>query len=320
MTLDDFLHAIVAHPHSAATTWAVLADWLEEQGDPRWELARLLHQRDYQSGMQPEERDERVRQLLASGVEPIAPAVINSIGMRLVLIPAGTFLMGSPEGEGDDDEHPQHEVEFTRPFYLGAWQVTQDQYQHIMGQNPSYFCSAGDGKDKVKGRDTKQFPVETVSWDDAMTFCKTLSKLPEEKKIARSYRLPTEAEWEYACRGGAASYSPYHFGAAFSPHQANFDQTNLGRPCSLGFYPANAFGLFDMHGNVWEWCLDWYDEDYYKNSPKRDPHGPDQGNARVLRGGSWSSGAWLARSAIRTRDAPAGRDCGYGFRIAFCSD
>src|SRR5205807_1360180 len=137
MTLEAFLQSMIDDPLSAPATWLVLADWLEEQGDPRAELVRLMYQPDYRSDLPGEQRDERVRQLLASGVGPVAPTLVNSIGMELVLIPAGTFLMGSPDGEGEEAERPQHEVEITRPFLLGACPVTQQEYQLVMGKNPS---------------------------------------------------------------------------------------------------------------------------------------------------------------------------------------
>src|SRR5437016_185251 len=122
---------MVDDPHGAPTTWLVLADWLEDQGDPRSELVRLLHQSDYRRDLPAEQRDERVRELLASGVGPVAPGFVNSIGMKLVLIPSGTFLMGSPDGEGQENEHPQHEVEISQPFFLSACSVTQEEYQQV---------------------------------------------------------------------------------------------------------------------------------------------------------------------------------------------
>ena len=189
----------------------------------------------------------------------------------------------------------QHEVSITKPFYLGVYVVTQAEYEKVMGNNPSWFSAKGDGKDKVKDMDTGQFPVEKVSWDDAVAFCKKLSELPEEKKAGRVYRLPTEAEWEYACRAGTKT--AFHYGDSLSSKQANFNGNfpyggadkgpYLGRTAKVGSYAANAFGLYDMHGNVWEWCQDWYDENYYKNSPKEDPPGPAQGLHRVVRGGGW---------------------------------
>ncbi len=213
---------------------------------------------------------------------------------------------------------------------MAAFQVTQDQYQRLMGNNPSYFCATGGGKDKVRGIDTKRFPVEALTWDEAVAFCKKLSDLPEETKAGRTYRLPAEAQWEYSCRGGATSSQPFHFGNSLSSTQANFDGNYpfggaakgpyLERPCPVGSYAANAFGLFDMHGNVWEWCLDWYDEHYYKNSPKRDPQGPEKGECRVLRGGSWNYIGNYCRAAYRLGLAPGARDRSRGFRVCCLLD
>ncbi len=330
MTLDAFLQAMVDDPLRAPTTWLVLADWLEDQGDPRSELVRLLYQPDYHRGLPAQERDERVRKLLASGVGPVAPALVNSLGMRLVLIPSGAFLMGSPASEEQEDEQPQHEVEITRPFLLGACPVTQQEYQRVMGNNPSYFSATGDGKGSVQKLDTKHFPVESVSWEEATAFCEALSNVPEEKAAGRRYRLPTEADWEYSCRGGAASYSPFHFGNSLSSAQANFDGNYpeggaakgpyLQRPSPVAAYAANALGLFDMHGNVWEWCLDWYNENYYKSSPKKDPQGPDNGGRRVLRGSSWDGYATDCRSAARCDLAPGDRSNYVGFRVCCLLD
>jgi formylglycine-generating enzyme required for sulfatase activity len=275
----------------------------------------------------------------------------NSIGMKFVLIPAGAFRMGSP-GRGSD-EAPVHEVEITKPFYLSVTPVTQEQYAKAMGDNPSYFwegcpgrsvlgrmrrlfldisgrivtqeqSSGGGGKDEVRGLDTRSFPVEGVSWEDAQTFLERLAARKEEKKKGRKYRLPSEAEWEYSCRGGVPS-QVFHFGNSLSSRQANFDgnypyeadkDPYLGRTCEVGRYPANAFGLFDMHGNVWEWCEDWYADDYYRHSPRRDPPGPSKGVCRVIRGGSWDRFATDCRSAYRGKYAPANRNRRFGFRVA----
>ncbi len=251
--------------------------------------------------------------------------ITNSIGMKLVLIPAGKFLMGSPKDEQErrpDEE--QHEVSITKPFYLGVYVVTQAEYEKVMGNNPSYFSPQGYRKDRVKDMDTGQFPVEAVSWDDAVAFCKKLSELPEEKKAGWVYRLPTEAEWEYACRAGTKT--AFHYGDSLSSKQANFNGgfpyggadkgPYLARTAKVGTYAANAFGLDDMHGNVWEWCQDWYDENYYKNSPKEDPPGPAQASLRVVRGGSWLYDGRDCRSADRGRDEPGYRFNDLGFRVA----
>src|SRR5262249_726304 len=180
----------------------------------------------------------------------------------------------------------EHAVEITKGFYLGTYEVTQKQFKAVMGYNPSYFSRDGKrrasdtdfsykptgGKDKVKGLDTDGFPVEQVAWGDQQEFIKKLSSLPEEKKNGHQYRLPTEAEWEYACRGGATVKTTFQFGNTLSSSQANFDGNHphpygggtkgkyLERTCKVGSYKPNKFGLYDMHGNVAEWCADWYDK------------------------------------------------------------
>ncbi len=252
--------------------------------------------------------------------------IVNSIGMRLVRIPAGRFLMGSPSGEEgrDADEGPQHEVRITRAFYLGVYPVTQAQWRQVCGNNPSWFCAAGDGRNSVKGLDTEDFPVESVSWEDAQAFLEALNA--QALALGHHYRLPTEAEWEYACRAGMPSHQVFHVGDSLSSEQANFDGRSpcgsadtgpfLGRTCAVGSYPPNAWGLYDMHGNVWEWCADWFDKDYYRHSPTHDPAGPAEGSVRVFRGGSWDDEGMHCRSAYRSRNTPADRNCRLGFRVA----
>jgi len=269
--------------------------------------------------------------------------VVNSSGMKFALIPAATFLMGSPQEEQQrSKDEEQHEVEITRPFYLGVFPVTQGQFHRLMGYNPSYFSSAGRGKEGVKyapepagGRDkvkelgsTDDLPVENVSWEEAGEFCRRLGALEPEKAAGRVYRLPTEAEWEYACRGGASEYRVFHYGNSLASSQANFDGDYpygaaqgpyLGRTCAVGSYEPNGFGLYDMHGNVWEWCSDWYDKDHYKESPRRDPAGPSAGSSRVCRGGSWDCFGQRCRSAWRNGTEPANRYEWLGFRVALVS-
>jgi formylglycine-generating enzyme required for sulfatase activity len=181
-----------------------------------------------------------------------------------------------------------------------------------MGKNPSHFCHSGEGKADVKGEDTRNFPVENVSWDDAVTFCKTLSAEEEEKTAKREYRLPTEAEWEYTCRAGTST--PFAFGDTLSAKQANFNG-NFGRTREVGIGEPNAWGLYDMHGNVAEWCSDWHNPGYYGVSPLMDPKGPKNGTLRVRRGGPWSDGGRYCRSAIRTQDKPTTRSYMIGFRV-----
>ena len=215
--------------------------------------------------------------------------IINSLGMKLVPIKPGSFMMGGREGEAGYNalEEQLHHVEITRPFYLGMFQVTQYEYITVMGDNPSVF----NGYTK---------PVEHISWKQAFEFCNKLSQLPAEKSEGRFYRLPTEAEWEYACRAG--SDTAFAYGNKLTALQARFCERVLSTPqptMPVGMFPPNNWGLHDMHGNVWEWCSDWYQLDYYSKSPKADPKGPAKGSHHVLRGGSASVKAFECRSAIR---------------------
>ena len=316
MNADTFLQSILDDPAGAATTWPILADWLEEQGDARAELVRLCHDPRYRPDLSGVERDARVRVLLAAGLLPCVPAWTNSIGMKLVLIPAGKFLMGSPASEAHRSANEvQHAVEITWPFCLGIYPVTQEQYKKMMGKNPAHFT-------KRKGGGPRH-PVEKVSWQDGVDFCRRLSEKAEETRWGRVYRLPTEAEWEYACRGGAPSSTPFHFGDSLSSAQANFNgnypyggeakRQYLERTTVVGYYKANAFGLFDLHGNVWEWCADWYGA--YGSQSLKDPTGPAPGALRVLRGGAWYCNGHFCRSACRYYGAPRVRRSYFGFRV-----
>jgi formylglycine-generating enzyme required for sulfatase activity/serine/threonine protein kinase/FKBP-type peptidyl-prolyl cis-trans isomerase len=263
--------------------------------------------------------------------------ITSTIGMKFKLIPAGDFLMGAPQLEltSEGFERPQHTVRISQPFYLGVYEVTQEEYQEVMKENPSYFSATGRGKDKVAEiGNTSRFPVENVSWYDAIIFCRELSKREqlrpcygpkgETDPSGTGYRLPTEAEWEYACRAGTTT--PYFFGETASTNDLNFDCTKidilaekgqfLGRTASRGVYRPNAFGLYNMHGNVWEWCSDWYDGGYYGKSPLNDPQGGQPSIDKSFRGGSWDDSAGACRSAYRTRRAPFFRYHNVGFRVA----
>jgi formylglycine-generating enzyme required for sulfatase activity/serine/threonine protein kinase len=225
------------------------------------------------------------------------PPLKNSIGLELRLLPAGTFRMGD---SGARDEEP-HQVTISRPYYLGVYEVTQEQYERVMGANPSHF----------KG---SRNPVDQVSWEDAVDFCRKLSALPEEQAEGRVYRLPTEAEWEYACR--ANSKTTYYFGDDDSQlgDYAWFGDNSEGKTHHVGEKKPNSWGLCDMHGNVWEWCADWHGD--YSNAAVTDPDGAKEGALRVNRGGSWYFGAPFCRSAVRYGDKPSQRNSSYGFRLA----
>ena len=280
-------------------------------------------------------------------------AVVSSIGLRLVPIPKGTFTMGSPADEKDrsEDEGPRHEVTISRDLHLGEKEVTQGQFKEVMGYNPSYFSKDGEGgpgleydrgkpaegKDFVTGS-TADYPVENVSWDEAVKFCEKLTEKDREGwKIGKGqkYRLPTEAEWEYSCRGGVRSYQTFNVGNSLSSAQANFNgnypygrakewelptwaekRPYLKRTAKVGSYEKNKFGLYDMHGNVWEWCADRYDKEFYSKREGRDPAGPSGGVGRVLRGGGWGSRGGECRSAHRLRLPPGHRFLANGFRVA----
>ncbi len=249
-----------------------------------------------------------------------ARVLTNSVGMKLVLVPAGKFLMGSPDGEQGRQvtEGPQHEVEITRPFYLAACTVTQGEYTKVVGSNPSHHRGAA-----AAGLNAERLPVENVRWDDAVAFCTKLSALPAEKRAGRVYRLPTEAEWEYACRAGTSTATP--FGNSISSTQANFLGESpyggapmgpaLRRPSVVGSYKPNRWGLFDMPGNVCEWCQDRYSGTYYRESPRKDPQGPADGESRVLRNCSWNGIGLACRSAYRSSMSPSSRQHVIGFRV-----
>ena len=219
----------------------------------------------------------------------------KGVKLEMVLIPAGKFMMGSPGAEvGRKDNETQHEVTLTKPFYMGKYEVTQEQWQAVMGNNPSSVKVAW-------------LPVNNVSWNDCLDFIKKLNG-----RRNGFYRLPTEAEWEYACRAGTTTV--YSFGENITPEDANFLDSKLGAPVVVGRYKPNAFGLFDLHGNVGEWCEDWYAN--YPAEPRTDPKGAGTGRSRVLRGGFFNYNASFARSSDRLINTPGERNhAQFGFRL-----
>ena len=237
------------------------------------------------------------KQVASSAPLALGKPVVNSVGMLLVPIPAGTFTMG--EANGDDNETP-HKVTLTQPFHLGQYEVTQEQYEKVMGTNPSNF----------KGG---QNPVEQVDWNDAVEFCRKLSALPAEKKAGYVYRLPTEAEWEYACRAGTTTR--YSFGDSDSQlgDYAWYDKNSEDTTHPVGGKKPNGWGLYDMHGNVWEWCQDWYGS--YPRGSATDPTGAASGSIRVSRGGGWNLISDYCRSAYRYWRTPDFRGIYLGFRV-----
>lgn len=295
---------------------------------------------------------------------PAPTATPNSIGMQLVLIPAGTFFMGSSEPAAQivssfaaykrqaadfADEFPSHKICITRPFYFGKFEVTVGQFRQFTTDSGYQTEAETDGtggwgfnekKRTCEGRrpqynwrnpgfpQTDNHPVLNVSWNDAVAFCKWLGK-----KEHQTYRLPTEAEWEYAARAGTTTR--YYFGddperllklakvtddrgVTAHPAVQNLQiPTDAINPFTLpvGSFQSNAFGLCDTHGNVWEWCADWYGEDYYTNSPADDPQGPPTGDRRVRRGGAWNSFPLWPRVSFRNWNTPQSRCVNLGFRV-----
>jgi formylglycine-generating enzyme required for sulfatase activity len=257
----------------------------------------------------------------------------NSIGMKLKLIPAGEFLMGSPESDpqASNDEKPQHRVRISQPFYLGTHPVTRGQFHRFVEATCYQTEAEKDGKGgygwnaaagkwvqdpkftwRSPGFDqTDDHPVVNVSWNDATAFSDWLSQQEGEQ-----YRLPTEAEWEYACRAGTTKRFSFGDNENALGQYAWYSANSNRQTHPVGEKKPNGFGLYDMHGNVWEWCADRYDADYYKQSPAVDPRGPGAAAHRVVRGGGWDDAPLHARSACRYRDTPEFRLINLGFRLA----
>ncbi len=270
----------------------------------------------------------------------------NSIGMKFVLIPPGEFLMGSTaeeqaaaiegiRGYKDDPlaretvawEGPQHRVRISRAFYLGVYRVTQAEYERVMGANPSAYCTKplpaealrpplseparnrrADASSRIlPGTDTSRYAVDSISWTEAQEFCRRLAALPAEQALNACYRLPTEAQWEYACRAGTTT--PWHSGS--DPEQANlvgwFLRNSNNRPRPVGELAPNAWGLYDMHGRLPQWCADGWDPDYYAHSPTLDPPGGLEQLAHIYRGCGHASTPFHGRSASRGREWATGK-------------
>ena len=236
--------------------------------------------------------------------KPPFPPDRRILGDDFVWVSPGVFHMGSPESEMFRQDEQLHVVTLTQGFYISRYPVTQHEFDEVMGLNPSYSIGP-------------RHPVECVSWHDAMKYCgrRTEQDVSSDKLPKHlSYTLPTEAQWESACRAGTSS--TFYFGddASMLTEFAVFDQNSHGRTCSVGDKRPNPFGLFDMYGNVWEWCVDWYEEYTYDRTS--DPRGPMRGTSRVLRGGSYRDSCTQMRSAARGMADPYTRNQAIGFRIA----
>jgi formylglycine-generating enzyme len=312
--LSNLLQGLLEHPHEE-DRWLILADWVEEYDDPRRAELLRLHRQLLATCTEPDRHPQRSQwqsqlvSLLTYGVQPVVPRqtieLDGGVDMKFVWIPPGPFLMGSPENEPDRSSHEkQHRVTLTEGFWLGIHPVTQAQWQAVMGSDPS----------RIQGAD---LPVEQVSWQGCQEFVETMAT-----KVGPGVRLPTEAEWEYACRAGTTT--PFFFGQSISTDQANYNGNfpYAGGPkgvyrnktTSVGTFSPNAWGLYDMHGNVWEWCEDWYRAYLTRILPLG--AGPSRTSKRALRGGSFDSRAKLMRSAYRYGDGPWSSRDDIGLRVA----
>ena len=250
----------------------------------------------------------------------------GGVTLDMAYIPGDTFWMGSPDSVGSDDEHPRHQVTVA-PFYMGKYPVTQAQWKAVMGKDSPNL------KRITSERKGDQRPMIHVSWNDAQEFLEKLnavaSPVETHGRASLQFRLPSEAEWEYACRAGTTT--PFYFGETITTELANYDgnfESAYGdgpegeyrrQTTDVGSFPPNVFGLYDMHGNVWEWCQDWYDDGYYAKSPKENPQGPSSGERRLLRGGSWINEPNGVRSAYRYGNVPVLQSYCVGFRVVAVS-
>ena len=227
---------------------------------------------------------------------------VKGVEFKMIKVEGGTFNMGatSEQTNYDNDEKPVHSVTLS-DYYIGETEVTQELWQAVMGSNPSRFTG------------NNQRPVENVSWNDCQEFIRRLNSL-----TGKNFRLPTEAEWEYAARGGkhSKSYVYKYSGSNNADEVAWYDSNSGSKTHPVKTKKANKLGLYDMSGNVWEWCNDWYNKNYYRNSPQTNPTGPSEGEYRVLRGGSWYDSVRYVRVSDRSIDAPGNRGSNGGLRLA----
>jgi uncharacterized protein (TIGR02996 family) len=346
--LNAILASIVADPDPA--TYLVLADWLEEHDDPRRAELLRLHQQLLATCCEPDRHPERAAwharlvELLAEGVKPCVPqrTVLLGEGVEMTFswIPPGSFLMGSlPKEGGGQFREVQHRVTLTRGFFLGTTPVTRGQFArfahetgHVTEAEEIGWAYAWTGRQLIEdpGRNwrtpgfeqTDEHPTTCLSWHDGVALCEWLTR---RERRGHRYCLPTEAQWESACRAGTTT--PFHFGGTLSPSQANYDSTRSynkskrgkkrGQTTPVGSFPPNAWGLYDLHGNVWEWCRDWLGE--YTAEAVTDPEGVPDRPFGVLRGGSWGTHPGDCRSAFR-RTIPHGPYEDLGCRVCLCLD
>jgi formylglycine-generating enzyme required for sulfatase activity/serine/threonine protein kinase len=323
-------------PHQPVPTVDGAGNWVLPPGAPPPAVAPF-------DGKKAKEHQEAWAKFLGKPVEET-----NSIGMKLVLIPPGDFMMGSTPEEidwamgrakkygGSDrsaSEGPRHRARISKPLFLGMYHVAQSEYEKVTGVNPSACTekpmdasaftalenwevkNREEFSEKMAGKDSTRHPVDTVSWEEAAEFCRRLSAAPAEKTARRLYRLPTEAEWEYACRAGTTTrwYCGDDSAGSAEAVWSVGNATAVTHP--VGQKKPNAWGLYDMHGNVQQWCSDWFSADYYKQPPVTDPVGPPSGTSRVLRGGCFGDDGFRCRSASRCSAAPAHRGFINGFRV-----
>ena len=284
--LDSFVNDIVSNPHRHET-WLIMADWLEDQNDPRAELVRLTWQVQHESN-HPDflARQLRMQELLTAGFRPIRPHWINELGVDFVLITGGPGYIGSPVTEVDRGitEQNQQQIAIVNPFWLSVHPITQTQWEMVTDYNPSFFSKDGPYHHRVADlhdAEVASFPAEGFMYNDIARFC---------RKFEAPIRLPTAVEWEYACRAGTTT--PWHFGYFCDSNQANVLIDNifmttiqarevLPNPCNSILYPPNAWGLYGMHGNLWEWTSD-------------SDHGSSQ---KIVKGGCFDAPARWSRSS-----------------------